>query len=197
MAVDNLTDERKEYLLERGPISGLELEEWELEGLSPQSAMRLRKMAIFLRAFAIRGIVLDGCEAAQVSRSGVDKWRSLEWFDILYHAATAEAADRIEAEAYRRAVTGYDEPVVYQGQMTQVIDSETGDIKVLSVRKYSDTLMTLMLKGALPDKYRERQQIEHSGGAGGVLVVPAAVDPESWAKAAKEQQAKYAGRKDD
>lgn len=198
MSIKKLTPEERDCLLSRGSIMDLELQDWEKEGMNAAHRLTLERCAAFLRAFAFRGIILDGIQAAQVSRNTVWTWRqTMEWFDLLYEQAIEEAADRIEAEAYRRAIQGYDEPVVYQGQMTQVIDHDTGEVRVLTIRKYSDSLTALMLKGAKPEKYRERQQVEHTGGAGGVLVVPAAVDPEAWAKVAKEQQEKYAGRKDE
>ena len=194
MSVKNLTEEEKYFLHERGPISELELVEWEVEGLSAQERLSIERRRLFLRAFALRGIVLDGCKAAGVSRSAVEHWReSSEWFDTLYSIAIEEAADRIEAEAFRRAVEGYDEPVIYQGMTTTVVDPVTGEEKQLVVRKYSDALMQTLLKGARPDKYRENHKVEHTGQAGGVLVIPAPIDPVEWSKAAAAQQAKYAG----
>ncbi|ATS92219.1 TerS [Stenotrophomonas phage DLP4] len=194
MTAKNLTDDERMFLHERGPVSELELVEWELDGLNTQERMSYERRRLFLRAFALRGIVLDGCRAAGVSRGAVEHWReSSEWFDTMFHIAREEAADRIEAEAFRRAVDGYDEPVIYQGMTTTVIDPVTGEEKQLVVRKFSDALMQTLLKGARPDKYRENHKVEHSGQAGGVLVIPAAVDPTTWYKTVQEQQAKYAG----
>ncbi|UTC27943.1 terminase small subunit [Stenotrophomonas phage A1432] len=194
MSHKDLTDERRMFLHERGPVSELELVDWEISDLTPPERMSMEKRRLFLRAFATRGIVLDGCKAAGVSRSAVEHWReSSEWFDTMYAIAIEEAADRIEGEAYRRAVEGYDEPVIYQGMTTTVIDPETMQEKQLTVRKYSDSLMAMILRGARPEKYRENYKVEHSGAAGGVLVIPAPIDPVSWAKQVKEQQAKYAG----
>jgi len=51
----------------------------------------------------------------------------------------------LEPEAVRRGVSGWEEPLSYQGRWT-------GDY----VRKYSDTLLIFLLKGAKPEKYRER-----------------------------------------
>ena len=156
--------------------------------------MSLERRRLFLRAFAHRGIVLEGCRAAGVSRDAVYHWRETsEWFSTLYDIAVEEAADRIEAEAIRRAVDGYDEPVIYQGMPTTVVDPETGEQRQLTVRKYSDALMALVLKGARPEKYRENHKVEVEGGAGGVLIVPGAIDPKAWAEAARAQQAKFAG----
>ena len=181
----------------RGPVSELVLEPEDTEGMTNVGKLTMTKKAIFLRAYAIRGIVLDGLTAAKVSRDLVTTyWRKDdEWFETLFNAAAAEARDRIEAEAHRRAVDGYDEPVIYQGQPTQIVNPETGEVRMLTIRKYSDQLMALMLKGADPAKYRENHKVEHGFGEGttGVLIVPAPVSPDEWAKAAAEQQAKYAG----
>jgi hypothetical protein len=194
MTTKNMTDEERRFLHERGPVSELELVEWELDGLQAQERLSLERRRLFLRAFASRGIVLDGCKAAGVSRKAVRHWReSSEWFSELYDMAIEEAADRIESEAIRRAVDGYDEPVIYQGMPTTVVDPETGEQRQLTVRKYSDTLMALVLKGARPDKYRENHKVELEGGSGGVLIVPGVIDPAAWAKAAGEQQARFAG----
>lgn len=194
MTTKNMTDEERRFLHERGPVSELELVEWEIDGLQAQERLSLERRRLFLRAFASRGIILDGCKAAGVSRKAVRHWReSSEWFSELYDIAMEEAADRIEAEAIRRAVDGYDEPVIYQGMPTTIVDAETGEQRQLTVRKYSDTLMALVLKGARPDKYRENHKVELEGGAGGVLIVPGVIDPAAWAKAAGEQQARFAG----
>lgn len=193
-APSTLTAEQRDYLHERGPISELELVEWELDNLSTSERLSVERKRLFLRTFAISGIVLQGCRAAGVSRATIDKWRAAsEWFDELYELAIEEAADRIEAEAIRRAVDGYDEPVIYQGMPTTVVDPITGQERQLTIRKYSDTLMALVLKGARPDKYRENHKVEVEGGAGGVLIVPGVIDPKAWADAAREQQAKFAG----
>lgn len=194
MSTKNMTAEQRDFLHERGPVSELELVEWELEDLSASERLSIERRRLFLRAFATRGIVLEGCRAAGVSRSTVDKWREQsEWFEELYCIAIEEAADRIEAEAIRRAVDGYDEPVIYQGMPTTVVDPVTGEQRQLTVRKYSDALMALVLKGARPEKYRESHKVEVEGGAGGVLIVPGAIDPKAWAEAARAQQAKFAG----
>lgn len=194
MTAKNMTDDERRFLHERGPVSELELVEWELDGLTAQERLSLERRRLFLRAFALRGIVLEGCRAAGVSRDAVYHWRETsEWFETLYQVAIEEAADRIEAEAIRRAVDGYDEPVIYQGMPTLVTDPNTGEQRQLTVRKYSDQLMALVLRGARPEKYRENHRVELEGGATGVLVVPGVVDPKAWAEAAREQQAKYAG----
>ena len=58
-------------------------------------------------------------------------------------------ADVLEDEVRRRAFDGIEEPVFYQGVATDV------------VRKYSNTLAVFLLKGAKPEKYKDR--VEHTG----------------------------------
>ena len=65
--------------------------------------------------------------------------------------AKEAAADVLEGEGFRRAVRGWDEPVFYEGR------------RVGSKRRYSDQLLTLLLKAARPDKFRESVSLEHSG----------------------------------
>ena len=194
MTTKSMTDDERRFLHERGPVSELELVEWELDGLTAQERMSLERRRLFLRAFALRGIVLEGCKAAGVSRDAVYHWRETsEWFSTLYEIAIEEAADRIEAEAIRRAVDGYDEPVLSKGMPTPGVDPISGEQRQLTVRKYSDALMALVLKGARPEKYRDNHRVEVEGGTTGVLVVPGVIDPKAWAEAARAQQAKFAG----
>ena len=56
--------------------------------------------------------------------------------------------EMLEAEAIRRAYEGVEEPAGWH-------KGEPG----MMVRKYSDTLLIFLLKGALPDKYRERVDV--------------------------------------
>src|SRR5690606_18484748 len=69
-------------------------------------------------------------------------------FAAAWDEAMEQASDALEVEARRRAIEGWDEPVFYQGM-------ETG-----MVRKFSDTLLIFLLKGARPEKYRDR--IDHT-----------------------------------
>lgn len=171
----------------------------QLKSVSMRTSLMMTKQACFLRAYSIRGIVKDGCHAARVSRETVGYWREHdERFRKLCAAAEDEARDNIEAEAHRRAVVGFEEPVIYQGLPTMVTDPETGKERMLTVRKYSDQLMAIMLKGARPEKYRENHKVQvEGGGATGILVVPGPISQEAWAEQAAIQQQKYSGRSGD
>ena len=90
-------------------------------------------------------------------RQTVYDWRAADSdFAAAWDDALDQAADTMEREAFRRAVEGVEETVY--GRVDRYSDGEIG-----KVRKYSDTLLIFLLKGARPEKYRERQQVEHTG----------------------------------
>lgn len=99
----------------------------------------------FLTALAHNGVVTYACEAAGIGRrTAYDRRETDTEFAAAWEDAVEEARDRIEAEAIRRAVDGYDAPVWYQGEL------------VGTNREYSDSLMQLVLKGNKPDKYGDK-----------------------------------------
>lgn len=107
---------------------------------------------IFLKALAVSGVVLTACKKAKIGRTTAYKVRDEDTeFAVAWDAALDDAADVMEEEAHRRAVTGVVKPV-YQG------GKEVGRI-----REYSDTLLIFRLKAARPEKYRERTDVRHSG----------------------------------
>lgn len=81
--------------------------------------------------------------------------------------AYSEFQDKLHSEALSRAVDGWDEPVFYQGQ------------KVGYIRRKSDKLMELMLKAHLPEKFRDRVDV-NAHLTGGVMVAPAGVTADAW-----------------
>lgn len=118
-----------------------------------------KKRAAFLSELAERGNVSDAARAAGVARTTVYEWREVDpAFAASWDAALDEAADTMEREAWRRAVEGVEKPVF--GSLGQGL----GSGEVGRVQEYSDTLLIFLLKGAKPEKYRERAQVEHSGG---------------------------------
>ena len=108
-------------------------------------------MKAFLASLRLKANVTIACEEANVSRATVYRHKGKEAFAAEWEAALAEGIDRLEAEAWRRAVDGVSEPVFQMG------------VQVGVVQRYSDTLMVLLLKGHKPSKFRERVSTEHSG----------------------------------
>ena len=144
----------------------------------------------FLAALRVVPVVARACEAAGIERTTAYKAREAdECFAKAWDDAMEHGIDLAEAEAFRRAVQSYEEPVVYQGQMTPrmapvfdeltglpVIDEITKTQKwapvlddqgrpiPLTVRKHSDALLTVILKGRRKKVYAERTELTGADG---------------------------------
>jgi hypothetical protein len=122
--------------------------------------------AKFLATLSRLGNVTLAAEACGLSRSRAYDLREEDAdFAAVWDAAEAEAADRLEAEAWRRAVEGVDEPVFFKDEQIGV------------VKKYSDTLLVTLLTAHKPEKYAKRSKAEITGANGGPIeVVRADID---------------------
>ena len=84
--------------------------------------------------------------------AGIDRGTHYDWlrkdpeYRAQFEAATDQAAQTLEDEAVRRAYEGVDRAVTVAGQRE-------------IVREYPDTLLIFLLKGARPQKYRERYNV--------------------------------------
>src|SRR5215831_1103301 len=86
--------------------------------------------------------------AAGASEEMLRRWRERDGaFCVREQDARNVMADRLEAEAVRRAFKGVRTPV-YQGGLLAG-----------HVTQYSDQLLVLMLKAMRPEKYRERSEV--------------------------------------
>lgn len=107
---------------------------------------------VFIKWLSRKGNVTAACDKAKISRQHAYRTRDEdEDFAAAWDEALAEATERLEMEALRRARDGVLEPVFYQGE------------KVGKVRRYSDTLLIFLLKAHAPEKYRENSRVEHTG----------------------------------
>lgn len=130
----------------------------EHEGITKEQARELfegvtepAKMQ-FLLALSQLGNRSRAARAAGVSPIMPWMWRKDDdSFREAYMKAMDMASHLMEDELIRRSCEGVLEPVFQQGVM------------VGTIRKYSDTLLIFGLKGAMPEKYAERQKVEHSG----------------------------------
>lgn len=115
--------------------------------------------AQFLALYRETGLLGRSAEGIAVSPSTIRKVRKEDPdFDAAVEHAYDQFRESLEAEAYRRAVTGWTEDVFQRGQC---VGSKT-------VR--SDRMLELVLKRHIP-AYRERQSLDVNV-TGGVLVVP-------------------------
>lgn len=119
----------------------------------------------FLVGFGQIATVTGAAEHAGVSRRVHYQWLEADPdYTAAFAEAQLEANDRLESEARRRAVSGVEEPVWYQGEI------------VGTVRKHSDTLLIFLMKGANPEKYRDRHELT---GAGGGPIQTSSIDLEA------------------
>jgi hypothetical protein len=103
----------------------------------------------YLRALAETGTVSAGVRAAATSWGTVHKWRELDpVFSLAEHQARTEFGDALEEEAKRRAFNGVPRPVFHGGK------------RVGTVTEYSDRLLEMLLKGAKPEKYHDKLDLE-------------------------------------
>lgn len=110
-----------------------------------------RAREVFLDALSRTGNITKSAADAEVDRRTVYHHRESDpEFAAAWDDALAQATDRLELEARRRAEEGVPEPVFYQG------------VEVGTVRKYSDTLMIQLLKAHHPS-HRETRRIQLGG----------------------------------
>lgn len=103
------------------------------------------KKRAFIAAYAECGTVTRAAEIAGIDRTmHYDYLKSDPDYAKACEAAYEQAGERLEQEARRRAVEGVKKPVFYQGKECGVVN------------EYSDTLLIFLLKGAKPEKYKER-----------------------------------------
>jgi len=120
-----------------------------------------RRLYKFIRAKEknkfLNWVVELGTVSAAARKMGLSRQAHYFWmhedsdYRRAYQRAREMANDLIEEEAYRRGVEGEDVEIYYKGE------------KVGTKKVYSDTLLAILLKGAFPDKYKERVQEEHVG----------------------------------
>lgn len=139
---------------------------------------RLEAQAAFLEAYEHTANILRAAEQTEISREIVYYWLEHdERFLFAYNLADAAANAHIEAEIRRRAMEGVQEPLISQGQLVyeyEPVLDEDGNQKydskgkpiyqrgaLLTVRKYSDTLLIFYAKRRMPE-YREKSQVDVS-----------------------------------
>lgn len=124
-----------------------------------RTSERKTKQDKFLEAYANGSSIRKSCEIAGIGRTTVYEWQKQDAaFAERFKHAQEDGNDLIEDELVRRAVHGYEVPMVSMGKPVFHADGT-----LLTETRYSDPLMTLLVKARMPEKYRERQQVEHSG----------------------------------
>lgn len=106
----------------------------------------------FLETLSRTGNPSAACQASHLTRRFINRMRENDpVFARDYDEAMEEATDLLEAEAWRRALEGVPQPLVKAGQ--PVLDA---DGTAIIVRRYSDPLLVMLLRGCKPDKFQRR-----------------------------------------
>lgn len=138
----------------------------------------------FLAALRQTPVVLHACEAVQINRStAYDARKASPEFAKRWDDALQDGVDRAEAEAFRRGVSGFEEPVIDKGKLAyrheryivthtnadtgeeveeekwRLVLDDTGQPVPLTVRKHSDPLLALVLKGRRKEVYADRTEL--------------------------------------
>jgi hypothetical protein len=127
-----------------------------------------QKKETFLSAFAQNGNISASCRAADIERTQHYRWLKEDAeYVARFTVAGENAIDVLEKEARRRGVEGVTKPIYQGGKL------------VGEVQEYSDTLLIFLLKGARPERYRERYDITMNvGDAARKAAQEAGLDPD-------------------
>lgn len=129
----------------------------------------------FLAALRRMPIVQHACNAVGIERCTAYRARQADKdFAQRWEEAMEAGIDLAEAEAFRRGVFGFEEPVVYQGKMSHVplLDADGAIVEKdgepvlvpLTIRKHSDAMLALVLKGRRKKVYAERTELTGADG---------------------------------
>ena len=134
----------------------------------------------FLAALREVPIVQHACNAAGIERCTAYRARQAdEAFAKAWEEAMEAGVDRAEQEAFRRGVVGFHEPVIDKGRLAYVYEryldedqreqwrmklDDQGQPIPLTVRKHSDPLLALILKGRRKSVYADRTELTGADG---------------------------------
>lgn len=125
-------------------------------GLMRKTKLTAERQQKFLNCLAESGNVSLSAKLAGTSRVRVYALRRSDpAFKQAWDEAEEIAADRLEEEARRRAVEGFDEPLVSGGKLVQDAAGH-----VVTVRRYSDALLLALLRAHRPERFGKRLSAE-------------------------------------
>lgn len=114
----------------------------------------------FFEKLSMSRNVAHACRSIGIARSTAYDWREEdENFKRMWDEALKIADDTIEHTAWGRAIEGWEEPVFYRGEICGY------------VRKYSDPCLLALMRGNIPDKYKDRSEIQQTNTTRAVVHV--------------------------
>jgi hypothetical protein len=136
------------------------------------NGIRHPKKRAFLRAYADTFNVTFSAELAKIERHTHYAWlQNDEHFVEAFELAKEVGSKSLEAEVVRRAKDGVRRVKFYRGQPIlipckpddpEAVEVDGKYVKPYSEREFSDVLAIFILKGEMPEKYRERYEY-HDG----------------------------------
>jgi len=135
---------------------------------------------VFLAALSEMPVVAYACQAVGIQRSTAYRAREAdEDFARAWDEAMEDGVDKAEQAAFKRGVHGWDEPLTHQGHISHVLEPYTKDDGTqgyrpkldangnpipVTVRKHSDALLALVLKGRRKQVYADRTELTGADG---------------------------------
>jgi hypothetical protein len=142
-----------------------------MNGVSGRTVRTDRAREKFLGVLAQTCNVSEAARTAGMSRNAAYEWRKDDAaFAEAWAEAEQEAADKLEREAWRRAVEGTDKPIVHQGLITG------------TYKEYSDRMLEILLKGHRPERFVDRVKQEVTGKDGGPVQMQVAEDADAFTR---------------
>lgn len=123
---------------------------------------QFKKIGLYPRQVMFLCAFIESCGVLHlaVKAAKINRWSHYNWLNTVpvyreaFAIAQRLAADNLLAVATQRAAMGVMEPHWYKDEV------------VGHTIKFSDQLMTLLLKGEFPDKYKDRSEIEDKRAKG-------------------------------
>lgn len=136
--------------------------------------------AIYLNVLRKTGLKVRSAKAAGVTLTTVQRHIDNDpGFAAAREEALAEYADLIQQHAFKLSVQGVKEPIVGGKDKDQIVAHK---------EVYATNILAMEMRRTNPE-YKERQEIDLNQKGGGVLVVPAGVDLDTYIKQEQERGA--------
>ncbi len=130
------------------PITFNELKQMKQTKLLERQIKASVKLTKFMEEFKKHGVITRACKTAGIKYDTVNNLRRKSpAFAYLLESAAFEAKDHLEYVAYKRAVEGWEEDIVFMGR-------KTGD----TVKKVDNKLLLELLRAAKPEKFSSKSE---------------------------------------
>ena len=113
----------------------------------PQRFVKDKKKNDFLNALLKTGLRNKAAEISGVTRQAHYLWLKTDAeYAMAHEKVRAMLVDNLEDAAYERAVNGIERKIYFKGE------------EIGTQKEYSDTLLALLLKANMPEKYKDKTE---------------------------------------